>query len=33
MARNFHELEAKMPPESLVRAKARAKETTVRYGD
>lgn len=26
MARNFHELEAKMPPESLVRAKARAKE-------
>jgi transcriptional regulator with XRE-family HTH domain len=26
MARNFKELEAKMPPESLARAKARAKE-------
>jgi len=26
MARNFRELEAKMPPESLSRAKARAKE-------
>jgi DNA-binding XRE family transcriptional regulator len=26
MARNFRELEAKMPPESLARAKSRAKE-------
>ncbi len=26
MARNFRELEAKMPPESLARAKTRAKE-------
>lgn len=26
MARNFHELQQKMPPESLARAKARAKE-------
>jgi len=26
MARNFQELEAKLPPESLARAKARAKE-------
>lgn len=26
MARNFKELEAKMPPQSLARAKARAKE-------
>jgi DNA-binding XRE family transcriptional regulator len=27
MSRNFHELEAKMNPESLARAKSRAKET------